>query len=200
MLLIMMVLLPGRAALADSLWSRRTPNGGFLFVDNHARQVGDLLTIVVQENTDIDFNETRDASKQTNSAGVFTFGASTTGNVNTRQSNAAVNIAGGATRSLNGTSQFTSDRAFTDRMTVTVQAVMPNGNLVIEGERVRVVSGETRTLHVSGEVRPLDVGPNNTVLSQYIANFHCIYAGKGQESHFTSFGWWNKCISKVWPF
>jgi flagellar L-ring protein precursor FlgH len=196
--LVALLALPG--VRADSLWMRRTPKGGFLFVDDRARQPGDLLTIVVQETTGINHQETRDATKTTNTEGVFNLAATTTGNINSKTANAAVDVSGGATRLLNGTSQFTSDRSFADRMTVTVIGVMPNGNLVIEGMRIRVVSGETRTLRVSGVVRPDDVGANNTVGSQYIANFRVTYEGKGQESHFTSQGWFNKIMNHLWPF
>jgi flagellar L-ring protein FlgH len=198
--LILLALLAVSVVRADSLWTRRTPQGGFLFVDDRARQPGDLLTIIVQETTGINHQETRDATKITNTEGTFNLAATTTGNVNSKTANAAVDISGGATRLLNGTSQFTSDRSFADRMTVTVVAVMPNGNLVIDGMRVRVVSGETRTLHVNGVVRPDDIGANNTVGSQYIANFRVTYAGKGQESHFTSQGWFNRIMNHVWPF
>ena len=198
--LALVALLVSTCARADSLWSRRTPQGGYLFVDDRARAPGDLLTIIVQETTGINHQETRDASKTTNTGGNFNLAGTTTGNVNSKTANAAVDVSGGATRLLNGTSQFTSDSTFADRMTVTVVGVMPNGNLIIEGMRLRVVSGETRTLRVSGVVRPDDIGANNTVGSQYIANFRVTYEGKGQESHFTSQGWVNRMMNHVWPF
>ena len=85
-------------------------------------------------------------------------------------------------------------------MTVTVVGVLPNGNLVVEGRRCRVITHETRVLVVSGVVRPLDIGPYNTVQSSFIADFQVVYEGKGPESSFTNQGWLGKIVNYVWPF
>ena len=85
-------------------------------------------------------------------------------------------------------------------MTVTVIDVLPNGNLLIEGTRRRVVSGEERMLRVSGMVRPSDITVNNLVESQFIANFQVSYGGKGTDSRFTNQGWFSRIVNHVWPF
>ena len=85
-------------------------------------------------------------------------------------------------------------------LVVAVMDLLPNGNMVIGGRRQRVVSGELRTLVISGIVRPLDIRPDNTIRSQFIANFRVDYLGKGPESEFTNQGWFGKTLNALWPF
>ena len=157
---------------ADSIWQRGVPNSAYLFVDTSRRRVGDLLTIAVQETTGIDDNDQHQMEKDTNTSGLFNFNGSTTGNKTSPVAAAAFTAQAGSSRSFNGSAKYTSDRNFTDNMTVMVIEVQPNGNLVIEGFRRRMVNKEERVLRVSGLVRPMDIGPGNIVQSQYIANFH----------------------------
>jgi len=63
-----------------------------------------------------------------------------------------------------------------------------------------VVSGEERTIRVSGIIRPNDVGANDSVQSQYIANFTVEYFGKGQETSYMNNGWLGRAMNKLWPF
>ena len=77
---------------------------------------------------------------------------------------------------------------------------MPNGNLIVEGYRQRMITREMRTLKVMGIVRPADIGPLNTVQSQYLANLHITYDGRGPESSYTNQGWGGRIFNKIWPF
>ncbi len=167
------------AAHADDIWERRNPNAAYLFETNRARRMGDLLTISVQENTGIDQTEERDLDKETTTGSVFSFTGGTTGNVASKAASANYNTSLGSTRTFTGKANFTSARQFLDQMTVRVVRVLPNGNLVIQGTRSRIVTGETRMLIVSGIVRPIDIDVGNIVASQFIANFQISYQGAG---------------------
>jgi flagellar L-ring protein precursor FlgH len=103
-------------------------------------------------------------------------------------------------RQFNGSAQLSSDRRFADRITVTVVDVHPNGNLVIEGYRSRMVAGEQRVLRITGIVRPTDINGQNTVESRFVANFHVSYLGKGPESNFVNQGWLSKLFNRIWPW
>lgn len=187
-------------ARAQSLWDRRDPYAAFLYVDCRARNVGDLVTIVVEENTDIDHEEQRTNDKETDTNGVFTLQGLMSGNKTSSQANASLNGETTSKRQLNTTANYISGHKFEDRITVTVMQVLPNGNLVVEGYRKRIVSGEDRTLRVSGIVRPQDIGSGNMVLSQFVANFEVKYTGKGEETAFGRQGWFGKLMNKAWPF
>jgi flagellar L-ring protein precursor FlgH len=85
-------------------------------------------------------------------------------------------------------------------MTVVVIGVAPNGNLLVEGYRQRILNREVRSLRVTGLVRPADIGPFNTVQSQYIGNFQVTYVGRGPESNYTNQGWGGRIINALWPY
>jgi flagellar L-ring protein precursor FlgH len=189
------------SASADSLWERRDPYFSSMMWDTKARRVGDVLTILLTETTTFDGREERDLKKETSNnfatkmAGLFTAGSnlkrSFSGNLSTDFT---------SNRELNGRSDYRSERTLNDRMAVRVVGVEPNGNLMIEGFRTRVVANEERTMRISGVVRPTDIGANNTVLSQYIANFTVEYLGRGPESSYTNNGWLGRIVNRVWPF
>ena len=85
-------------------------------------------------------------------------------------------------------------------MGVQVIEVLPNGNLVIEGFRTRVVAREERTIRVSGIVRPRDIGPLNMIQTGAIANFTIESIGRGPETSYTSNGWLGRIFNRVWPY
>ncbi len=186
---------------ADSLWERRNPYFASMNWDTKARRLGDVVTIVLSETTTFDGREDRKLKKDTkNNVGAQLSGAFNSGK-NTARSfsgNFASNVT--SDRELNGTSDYRSERTLNDRMTVRVVGVEPNGNLVVEGFRTRVVANEERTMRVSGIVRPTDIGANNTVQSQFIANFTVEYMGRGPETSYTNNGWLGRVMNRVWPF
>jgi len=189
------------AAHADSIWSRADPTTAFMFQSYKAHRIGDLLTIVVDENTGFEGMEQRQLSKQTQNAYNLNLSANgTVGQRATQQINGALSGAGNSNRSLQSQNNSTIDRKFTDKMTVTVIAVLPNGNLVVDGFRQRIVAREIRTLHVSGVVRQGDISPGNIVESSLVGNFIVQYAGRGPETSYYQNGWWNSILNVLWPW
>lgn len=188
-------------ARADSTWLRRDPNFAYLFYDTRARRVGDVLTISVRETTAFEGMERRQLEKDTKTNSNWNLkGAFQQGKSLNHSFSGSFNGQVDSTRQLNGTANNMIDRRFTDQMSVLVVDVLPNGNLVIEGYRRRIVAKEERTLHVRGIVRPQDIGPGNIVQSQFIADFQVSYEGRGQESAYQDNGWLGKIINVLWPF
>ncbi len=198
--LVIAVACTSRSARADSLWDRRAPRTTYLFADNRARRVGDLLTIVVRETTDIDHRDKRQMNKNTATGGIFKFKGSAVDTVTSRAASADLDSSTSSQRTFDSKAEFSSAQQFTDRMTVVVIDVLPNGNLLIEGKRRRNVSGEDRAMCVSGLVRPDDIGPGNMVQSERVANFQITYDGRGQESAYTNNGWLGRIMNHYWPF
>ena len=187
-------------ATADSIWERRDQRSAHLFMDNRARRVGDLLTVSVNENTGATNTEARAMKKDTAASSDINFAGKAAAGGTTKS--ASGDLSGGSTsdRSFQGTANFSSERQLLDQMTVTVVDILPNGNLVVEGYRRRLVQNETRLLRVSGIVRPNDIEIPNQVDSRFIANFNVSYEGIGVESRFTGQGWLGRIGNKVWPF
>jgi flagellar L-ring protein FlgH len=188
-------------AQAESMWARRDPKTAYLFHDYRARQVGDLLTIVVSETTEIDNQETRELNKQTQTNASFnSAGGASAGKTMARNFSNNLSAAVQSGRKFDGTANTTIDRKFTDRMTVVVTDVLPNGNLVIEGGRQFQQHHEVRILHLTGVIRPADIGGDNSIQSGFIADLRLRYDGKGPESNAMNQGWGARIMNVLWPF
>jgi flagellar L-ring protein precursor FlgH len=197
---ILLTMAVSNACDAQSMFQHRQPSHINMFADLQARRVGDLLTIVIRENTEVDNKDERKGNKNTDIGGIFKFSGSTSGNGGTNS--AAANFDSNTTskRIFNGKSEYSVESALQDRITVQVLDVLPNGDLVVGGKRRRSVSGETKTLVASGVVRPFDIRSDNTVASPSVANFEFAYHGKGPESSFSNQGWLGRITNKIWPF
>ena len=186
---------------SESIWNRRSRESAFLFVDNRARSVGDLLTVLIEENTGIENLEQKLLDKATSSTGAFSFGGTTSSGDVAREAAAGLDAGNATTRNLQGQATFLANRRFADQITVRVIDVKPNGNIVITGSRQRIVAGETRSLRVSGQLRPNDIAiEGNFVLSSSIADFRVSYTSQGQEQRFVNHGWFGKFVNRLWPF
>ena len=166
LILLVLIAAPGHAA---SLWSQ---GGGSLFTDLRAARVGDLVTVLVTENSKSDRRAETNLKKESdNSLGIsnifgtadpkwgqFTFEGS-----NEQKSN------GNITRS----------DVVTARIPARVMRVLDNGYLVIEGRRAIVVNDENQVLAFSGVVRPADIAADNSVLSTQVADAEITMVGRG---------------------
>ncbi|MEZ6113925.1 MAG: flagellar basal body L-ring protein FlgH [Pirellulaceae bacterium] len=184
------------AGFAQSLWDNRQPSKAFLFQDTQARHVGDLITVLVSENTDVANSEQRSLSKSTDANNTFEFNYGGNGG----SGGISQDFNADSQRNFDGSASFSSARDFTDRITVTVLDVLPNGNLLVGGKRKVMIEGDARMLVVSGIVRPWDVRADNTIQSRYVANFEIAYQGAGVEPAFTKQSWLGRITNTLWPF
>lgn len=81
-----------------------------------------------------------------------------------------------------------------------VVAVLPNGNLYINGKREIKVNNETQYITLSGVIRPEDISPTNEIASTFVANAKIAYSGIGAISDKQKPGWLGRIIDHVWPF
>lgn len=153
------------AAEAASLW---TDQGG-MFGDRKARTIGDTLTIIISEVSSATRAGNAANSKSTSASmeagtGLFTF----------------INDAGfSSSDSFKNEGKISNTNAVTGKISVQVTAVKPNGNLVVSGTQSIKQNGEEQKITVTGEVRPEDISPSNTVLSSLVANAQLKIDGKG---------------------
>lgn len=175
---------------ADDIWARRDPRIANLFQDNRARNIGDIVTLVISENTTENEREQRQNSKTNTFNGQATlFGVQQ-----------VAPSSGNFGRTFNGSGQMTGGRTFTDRIAMTVVDVMPNGNLVVEGFRSRVTLGEERVLRVTGVIRPQDIVVGNVVQSGSLANAKLSYLGRGPTSRQINQNFFGRVMNRIWPF
>ena len=157
-----------------------------LFADLKARRVGDVLTIRLAESTNASKSAATKTAKTTavNNTGPTIFGKTITA--------AGVPI---LTTTMNGADSFdgsgssTQGNSLAGSLTVTVMDVQANGNLVIQGEKTLKLNQGDEFVRVSGVVRPADIGTDNTVTSDKVADAHISYSGKGVIDSSNRVGW-----------
>lgn len=191
------------AAFGGSIWAKGQTGAHRLYADDTAKRVGDNLTILIEEQSKIENETTRKMDKSASRSGKGS-GTVDLGNmVNWLKGRVwempNVNLSAAADNKFDGKAEFDSDRKVTDKITVTVEDVLPNGNLVVLGKRDREISGDRQTILVSGIVRPSDVAFDNSVSSKKVADFRIVYKTHGQENHFTRPGWLARILNWLNP-
>jgi flagellar L-ring protein FlgH len=189
------------SAFAGSIYAKRDLNSRAIYTDDVARQVGDVLTIIISEASKVDNKSKRDLKKTTNRTSDFNGEVGiTTPNHNILPRIPGFTTSENSTQQVNGQADFKDERTIADRMTVVVQDIQPNGNLVVTGTRSREVGGDTQTIQLSGIVRPSDITFDNTVKSEQVADFKLVSATKGVSEPYKNPGWFGRLLDIIWPF
>ena len=81
-----------------------------------------------------------------------------------------------------------------------MREVLDNGTLMIEGKREIKIGDDVKTVILTGLVRPNDILPNNTVLSQNVANMKLHNEAKGPVARSKRRGWIDRIVDVLWPF
>lgn len=188
---------------ADSLWKKRITTNTNLFTDNRARGVGDIVTVIINESTEITGNEDSSADNQSShsvqidSSQFFTQPMS---KVTKNIGGYMPNFTADSSHGFSGQGAYESNRSINLELTAVVTEILSNGNLIIEGNRDVNINDEKYNIKVSGIVRPIDISITNVVLSSSIANANIILEGKGFLTRAGKRGWWNRVVEVVWPF
>jgi flagellar L-ring protein precursor FlgH len=185
---------------ADSLWQRRSRERAFMFYDSPIYEVGDQLTVLIRQQTDVDNRETRSMSKRSKLSEKFSFAGSSSGGLADQAATADLDLNNEANREFDGDASFEAEQEFTDQIRVTVREVLPNGNLVVSGERRIGIDGDGRRLRVSGIVRRQDIAADGSVNSNLLAESIIEYVGRGPNQAFTRQGWLGRVMNRLWPF
>ncbi len=168
------------------------------FSDVKARRVGDVITVVLQEKTDA----SKSAETSTDKGSTIElpnptlFGRGITlGNYNILQNSIDTSAV------FAGTGDSSQSNSLTGNISVTVTAVYPNGNMMVRGEKVLTLNQGSEVVRISGIIRPVDVTPENTVLSTQIADAQITYSGAGLVADSNKAGWLTRFFnSPYWPF
>lgn len=169
-----------------------------LFEDTKARNIGDILTVFLQENT----NATKRASTNTKKESELGLPAPTImGKGITNKGDNLLEFDVQADRSFKGEGDSSQSNSLTGTISVTVSEVLPNGNLMIRGEKLLTLNQGVEHIRISGMIRPDDIGPDNTIPSAKIANAKIIYGGEGVLAESNTKGWLQRIVDGPWwPF
>lgn len=184
-----------------SLWSASYPSN-YLYADQRAVRVGDILTVQVEEFASAQRATSTSASRSTElNAEVREF----LGLIRALQQvvpGVPVDLTADVATSLSASSEGDTGRS--EQLTATVQVVvkqaLPNGNLFVEGHRVILVNAEEHHFYLSGVARAHDIDEYNTISSAKLADAEIEFTGRGVLSEGQNPGGFTRFLNRFWPF
>jgi flagellar L-ring protein precursor FlgH len=165
-----------------------------LFEDHRARLVGDTLTVQIVEK----ISATASSTSSIDKSGAVSAGITALPGVSANSfGRAAAEASGSNTFAGKGATANSND--FSGIITVVVRQVLPNGHLLIAGEKQIGVNQNVDVLRFSGQVDPRTIQPGNSVPSAQIANVRLEQRGRGQQSEAQAMGWLGRVFLSVLP-
>jgi flagellar L-ring protein FlgH len=180
-----------------SLWST-TPSG--LLGDRRARTLGDILTVTIEIDDEAEMKNTttrsRDGSESAEVGGFF--GAGNVLPPGMMKLNPNVEI--GSQSEYDGSGSVKRNEKLTLRVAATVVQVLPNGQLVIQGDQEVRVNYELRDLQITGIVRPEDISRYNEIPYDRIAGARIVYGGRGLISSAQQPRYGQQAVDRLMPY
>lgn len=178
-----------------------------LFNDVRAHRIGDIITISLIERMSANKKDEAKYDKSNNQD----YGISTPFTVNTPD-----NVVGdvvnkvtspirglgfgyGSESSFAGKSDVKQDSSLTGSIAVTVVEVIPNGNLVVRGEKWITIHDGDEVVQFAGIIRPEDIQPDNTIASEKVADVRLVYKDVGISGDSARAGVATQWLNKFWP-
>jgi len=193
---------PGTGAIYQAGYDMR------LYEDRKARRVGDILTIQLVEKIDASKSASTTATKETSATIANPTVLGSTPQFNTpgflplaSNKNNTLATSLDSANDFSGEGESKQSNTLSGSISVTVVEVLPNGNLVVRGEKIISINQGDEFVRIMGVVRPEDVGADNTVVSTQVADAHISYGGTGVVADANKMGWLARFfVSAIWPF
>ncbi|WP_448383051.1 flagellar basal body L-ring protein FlgH [Desulfosoma sp.] len=180
-----------------SMWNARQES---LFRDIKAHRVGDIVTIMVSEQSKASKEAATSTSRVREYNGEGSFMGLSTPSQTILQPVNKTGYGLSFDNTFTGKGSTKKADSMTAYMTATVTEILPNGNLVIRGSRWTKVNDELQQIVLEGVVRPMDITRDNTVLSQNIAEAKIFFVGKGPVSRQQKPGILGQILDMIVPF
>jgi flagellar L-ring protein precursor FlgH len=182
---------------AGSLWR---PGSKQFFKDSRARDIGDLVTVIISESAKAETEANTESSRAHDSTSGLSNLLNLEGKLISRGITPGELINTDSNRTFTGEAKTDREDTVEARIAAIVTQVLPNGYLVIQGKREVVVNYELQQLMLQGIVRPEDIGADNTVPSAKVAEARIFYAGRGTVDEAQTPQYGVRFLDKVMPF
>lgn len=175
----------------------RADYGMAMFADARARQVGDVLTVILSERTVSSKSAGSDVRKD--SSIDFNAGPLLGGPVTYKGRSLETGIS--QRRDFEGSAKADQRNQLQGSIAVTVSRVLPNGLLEVQGEKWLTLNRGEEFIRLRGLVRPADIHPDNSIPSTRVADVRIAYSGTGELAESNRQGWLTRFFnSEYWPF
>lgn len=192
---------PAEGITEGSLYSER--RGLSLFADTRARSVGDIINVVLIESTQASKNAGTavDRGASIDVAPPTLFGRTGTNFDVGDYTNLTLEQSAASDSEFTGNGSSNQSNSLTGAIAVQVARVLPNGNLMIQGEKWLALNKGEEFIQLRGIVRPEDISATNTIPSTLVADARISYGGTGVIDRANEPGWFSKFFnSPLNPF
>lgn len=167
-----------------------------LFEDRRPRNVGDIVTVVIQEKT----NAAKNVQTSTNRTGSASMGITLAPDILPNSLGPKQNFDAEGGNQAQGKGSSRADNMFQGTLTTTVVGVLPNGNLQIAGDKQMAINRGSEHIRFSGVVDPRSITGSNTVLSTQVADARIEFRSKGTMDEVQNMGWLQRFFLNISPF
>ena len=181
-----------------SLWPGDGVRQGKLFEDRKAHYLGDIVTIVINE----DISAVGEADTDINGKNEDTYSFPYIGGKDASKwsRNWGSFIKNSRSNKFSGKGKTSRKNQMKAVISARIIDILPNGNFRIAGKKYITINGEKQYIYITGIIRPDDIKFDNTVDSRYIADVQIEYSGKGVLAAKQKTGWGTKILNLLWPF
>jgi flagellar L-ring protein precursor FlgH len=163
-----------------------------LFEDNRARNVGDLLTVVLVESTQAKKSAATSTSKKQDAS---------LGDISAFGKKLTYGVGFSGDRTFDGKGDTSQSNSLSGSVTVTVIQRFANGNLMVRGEKLLELNQGSEVVKLEGIVRSADISTSNSITSDRVGNARVSYAGRGALADSNAQGWLSRFFNSPWmPF
>lgn len=167
-----------------------------LFEDRRPRNVGDIVTIIIQERTNAAKSVATESSRSGSAGlGIELAPAILPSNIGPQQ-----NFDMGGNNDAEGRGSSQANNTFSGTLTTTVIGVLPNGNLQVAGEKQIAINRGSEYIRFSGVVDPRSISGAGTVPSTQVADAKIEYRSKGRMDEVQEMGWLQRFFLNISPF
>ena len=166
-----------------------------IYSDSKAHRIGDIISVILSEKTQAKKNAKTELKKENE----FELGAvSGLGGQAVTVNGKALQFGLEQDSAFKGDSKADQGNSLSGNISVHVLRVLPNGNLMIRGEKWLTLNNGDEYIRLTGVIRSKDINSNNTILSSKVANARIQYAGTGTFADVNEQGWLTKFFSSSW--
>ncbi|MBZ9893813.1 MULTISPECIES: flagellar basal body L-ring protein FlgH [unclassified Mesorhizobium] len=176
-----------------SLWDDRQSR---LFTDPRALREGDILTVRIKLNDKANFKNQNDRSRTASRK----LGYDVTLGWEDKSTSGKGDAGLSSSTETNADGEIKRSENLELNVAAVVTEVLPNGNLMIRGSQEVRVNYELRVLTIAGMVRPSDIGAENTISYERIAEARISYGGRGRVSEVQQPAYGQQILDQVLPF
>jgi len=167
-----------------------------LFEDRRPRNVGDIVTVVIQEKT----NAAKNVATSTDRSGKASLGITGAPQFLPNELGAKQNFDMSGDNVAQGKGASSAANTFSGTLTTTVVGVLGNGNLQIAGDKQIAINRGSEHIRFSGVVDPRSITGSNTVSSTQVADARIEFRSKGTMDEVQTMGWLQRFFLNIAPF